>query len=163
MKETRTYVKEWLNTFIYVFGFMQIAFILRQFLPHSGGNVGLHWYEISDSFVAALVFSVSHFVIHSDLLDHCIPVNKRIIYCGIPCALVGLRLAYNLGLQDFIPRSANTAVASVVWMLSYLVSLTIYMGIFFVIEIKLKKQGRCYNAALEKYKKESNTGPVEIT
>ena len=157
MKEKRTYAKEWLNTFVYVFGFMQIAFILRQFLPHSGGNVGLHWYEIIDSLIAALVFSVSHFVIHSDLFDLRIPVNKRIIYCGIPCALVGSRLAYNLGLQDFIPRSANTAVASVVWVLSYLVSLGIYMGIFFIIEIKLKKQSKRYNAALERYKNTPNS------
>ena len=161
MKETRTYVKEWLNTFIYIFGFMQIAFILRQFLPHSGGNVGLHWYEISDSFFAALVFSASHFAIHSDLLDSRISVKQRIICCGIPCALAGLRLSYNLGLQDFIPRSTNTVVASVVWMLSYLVSLAIYMGIFFAIELRLKKQSKRYNAALEKYKKESNSNLVE--
>lgn len=155
MKKNCKYAKEWLNTFVYVFGLMQILFTLKQFLPHFGGSGGITWYDIFASFISALVFSVSHFVINSDLLDSRISVKKRVIYCGTPCALTGLLLSYHLGLQHFIPHIANTAVASVVWTLSYFVSIAIYVGVFFVIERKHKKQSESYNAALEKYKRES--------
>ena len=152
MKKNRKYVKEWMNTFVYTWGLMQIVFTLKQFLPHSGIYEGLNWYEIFASFISALVFSVSYFVINSDCFDDRITVRKRIIYCSIPCTLTGLLLTYNLGLQNFIPRIPNVAVASVVWMLSYLVSIGIYVGIFFVISIKHKKQSKKYNAALDRYK-----------
>lgn len=45
MNENRKYVKEWLNTFVYVFGLMQILFTIKQFLPHFGGNGGITWYD----------------------------------------------------------------------------------------------------------------------
>ena len=134
---------------------MQIVFTLKQFLPHFGIYGGINWYEIFASFISALVFSVSYFVINSDCLDNRISVRKRIIYCSIPCTLTGLLLSYNFGLQNFTPRIPNVAVASAVWTLSYLVSICIYVGIFFVISIKHKKQSESYNAALEKYKNES--------
>ena len=51
MKENRKYVKEWLNTFVYVFGLMQIVFTLKQFLPHFGGYGGINWYDIFASFI----------------------------------------------------------------------------------------------------------------
>jgi len=155
MKKNRKYAKEWLNAFVYIFGLMQIVFTLKQFLPHFGIYGGINWYEIFASFISALVFSVSYFVINSDCLDNRISVRKRIIYCSIPCTLTGLLLSYNFGLQNFIPRIPNVAVASAVWTLSYLVSICIYVGIFFVISIKHKKQSESYNAALEKYKNES--------
>lgn len=155
MKKNRKYAKEWLNAFVYFFGLMQIVFTLKQFLPHFGIYGGINWYEIFASFISALVFSVSYFVINSDCLDNRISVRKRIIYCSIPCTLTGLLLSYNFGLQNFIPRIPNVAVASAVWTLSYLVSICIYVGIFFVISIKHKKQSESYNAALEKYKNES--------
>jgi len=154
MKENRKYVKEWLNTFVYVFGLLQILFTIKQFLPHFGGTGGITWYDIFASSISALVFSVSHFVINSDWLDNRISVKKRVIYCGIPCALTGLLLSYNLGLQHFMPHVANKAVASAVWVLSYLVSIGVYVGIFFAIERRYKKQSKSYNEALEKFKKE---------
>lgn len=152
MKKIRKHVKEWLNTFVYIFGLMQIVFTLKQFLPHFGIYEGINWYEIFASFISALVFSVSYFVINSDCLDNRISVRKRIIYCSVPCTLTGLLLSYNFGLQNFIPRIPNVAIASVVWVLSYLVSIGIYVGIFFVISMKHKKQSEKYNAALDKYK-----------
>ena len=66
MKENRKYVKEWLNTFVYVFGLLQILFTIKQFLPHFGGTGGITWYDIFASFISALVFSLSHFIINSD-------------------------------------------------------------------------------------------------
>lgn len=152
MKNKRKYVKEWLNTFVYVFGLMQIVFVLKQFLPHMGLYEGINWYEIFASFISALVFSASYFTINSDCLDDRISVRKRIILCSIPCTLSGLLLSYNFGLQSFIPRIPNVAVASVVWVLSYLVSIGIYVGIFFIISMKHKKQRVQYNAALDRYK-----------
>lgn len=154
MNKNRKYAKELLNTFVYVFGLMQIIFTAKQFLPHFGGTGGITWYDIFASIVSSLVFSTSHFVINSDWIDERIPVKKRIIYCGIPCALTGLLLSYNLGLQHFIPHISNVAVASVVWTLSYFVSIGIYVGIFFVISIKHKMQSKKYNAALDRYKKQ---------
>ena len=155
MKENRKYVKEWLNTFVYVFGLMQIVFTLKQFLPHFGGYGGINWYDIFASFISALVFSASHFVINSDWLDSRFSVKKRVICCGIPCALAGLLLSYELGLQHFMPHIPNKDVASVVWVLFYLVSIGIYVGIFFLVERKYKKQSKSYNDALERYKKEA--------
>jgi len=155
MKVNRKYVKEWLNTFVYVFGLLQILFTIKQFLPHFGGTGGITWYDIFASFISALVFSLSHFIINSDWLDSRISVKKRVIYCGIPCALVGLLLSYNFGLQTYIPRIPNIVVASVVWIIAYLVSIGIYVGVFFVIIIKQKKQSEKYNAALDRYKKKS--------
>jgi len=152
MKKNCKYVKEWLNTFVYIWGLMQIVFTLKQFLPHFGIYGGINWYEISASFISALVFSVSYFVINSDCLDNRISVKKRIIYCSVPCTLTGLLLSYNLGLQSFIPHISNVAVASVVWTLSYLVSIGIYVGIFFVISVKHKRQIKKYNTALDRYK-----------
>ena len=154
MKKNRMYVKEWLNTFVYVFGLLQILFTIKLFLPHFGGTGGINWYNIFASFISAFVFSVSHFVISSDWLDNRISVRKRIIYCGIPCTLTGLLLSYNLGLQHFVPHIANKAVASAVWVLSYLVSIGVYVGVFFAVERNYKKQSKSYNEALEKYKKE---------
>lgn len=154
MKKNRKYVKELLNTFVYVFGLLQILFTIKQFLPHFGGTGGITWYDIFASFISALVFSASHFIINSDWLDSRISVKKRVIYCGAPCALAGLLLSYNFGLQTYIPHIPNVAVASVVWMLSYLLSIGIYVGIFFIISIKHKKQSVQYNAALARYKKQ---------
>ena len=130
MKENRKYVKEWLNTFVYIFGLLQVLFTIKQFLPHFGGTGGISWYDIFASFISALVFGTSYFVINSDCLDNCISMKKRIICCCVPCTLTGLLLSYNLGLQSFIPRFPNVAVASAVWTLSYLVSIGIYVGIF---------------------------------
>lgn len=155
MKKNHKYVKEWLNAFVFIFGLMQIVFTLKQFLPHFGLYEGINWYEIFASFISALVFSVSYFVINSDCLDNRISVRKRIIYCSIPCTLTGLLLSYNFGLQSFIPRIPNVAVASVVWVLSYLLSIGIYVGIFFIISMKNKKQSESYNEALAKYKRET--------
>ena len=118
MKKNRKYAKEWLNAFVYFFGLMQIVFTLKRFLPRFGIYGGINWYEIFASFISALVFSVSYFVINSDCLDNRISVRKRIIYCSIPCTLTGLLLSYNFGLQNFIPRIPNVAVASAVWCLS---------------------------------------------
>ena len=53
-----------------------------------------------------------------------------------------------------MPHIANKAVASAVWVLSYLVSIGVYVGVFFVVERNYKKQSKSYNEALEKYKKE---------
>ena len=155
MKKNRRYVKEWLNAFVYIFGLMQIVFTVKQFLPHFGIYEGINWYEIFASFISALVFSVSYFVINSDWLDNRISVRKRIIFCSVPCALTGLLLAYNFGLQNFIPRIPNVAIASAVWVLSYLLSIGIYVGIFFIISMKNKKQSESYNEALAKYKRET--------
>ena len=154
MKKNREYVKEWFHTFIYILGLIQILFTIKQFLPMFGGGGGIDWYDITTSLVSALVFSVSHFVIKSDWLDNRISVKKRIIYCGIPCTLIGLLLSSRLGLQFFIPHIGNVAVASAVWVFSYLVSIGIYVGIFFAIERKYKNQSEKYNAALDRYKKQ---------
>lgn len=152
MKKNHKYIKEWLNTFVYIFGLLQVLFTIKQFLPHFGGTGGISWYDIFASFISALVFGTSYFVINSDCLDNRISMKKRIICCCVPCTLTGLLLSYNLGLQSFIPRFPNVAVASAVWTLSYLVSIGIYVGIFFAISIKHKKQSEKYNAALDKYK-----------
>lgn len=154
MKKNSKYAKEWLNTFVYIFGLMQIVFTLRQFLPMFGGSGGIIRQDIVVSLVSALVFSVSHFVINSDWLDNRISVKKRIIYCGIPCTLIGLLLSSRLGLQFFIPHIGNVAAASAVWVLSYLVSIGVYVGIFFAVEKKHQKQSESYNAALDRYKKQ---------
>ena len=160
MKKNRKYVKEWLNTFVYIFGLVQIVFILTQFLPQQGIYArriftGINWQEIVASLISALVFSVSYFVINSDCLDDRVSLRKRIIYCSIPCSLTGLLLSYFFGLQNFIPHIPNKAVASIIWILTHLVSIGIYVGIFFIISTKHKKQSKRYNEALEKYKQES--------
>ncbi len=160
MKKTSKYLKEWLHTVIYVFGLMQIFFFVREFIPPYGrlpltGTSRIWWKDVFFSLICALVFSTSHFIINSDWLDERVSVKKRMIYCGVPCTILGCILPMHFGLQDIIPRSENVVIARVVWILSYLVSIGIYVAIFILIEKKYQKQSESYNAALEKYKKEN--------
>lgn len=153
MKKDISNANSIITSFVFIFGIMQIIFVLRNLLPMFNGYGGLGWREIVISLVSAVVFGISHFVITAEGLDGKASVKRRVILCGIPCTLIGCVLAGEFGIQKLLPHIANINLASAMWVISYLVSIGIYVAVFFLIELRYRMQGQKYNAALDKYKK----------
>ena len=153
---------EIIQTFLAIFGLLQILFFIKgQFTPFGFFPADIWWQDTVAALIVATIFIISHLVIASGWLDGRISLKVRIILCGIPCALGGALITYCFGLQyylDFIlPDRMEASAKNVAWYLSFLVSVFVYMGIFLVREWNYVKQTESYNAAVDKYKKESTT------
>lgn len=151
------YFKQFLQSFVFIFGVMQVVFVVGNLLPRYSGRDGITWDQVILSLISSFIFSVSHFIITSDWLDERATVKKRIIICGIPCTIICCLLAFKLGLQRLMPHTSDIFTASALWIASYAISVGAYIGIFILIELNQKKQEQRYSEALSKYKKESNS------
>lgn len=142
-----------LHSFVLVFGALQLLFMLADLLYYGAANI--LWTQTAAALIAALVFSLTHCIVTADRLDGHFAVRTRVLWCGLPCAIAGGILAKELGFQQLLPHVENTAAASVLWLCSFLLSAAVYAAVFLLMERHCRSQKAKYDAALERYKKQS--------
>lgn len=113
------------------------------------------WTQTAAALIAAFVFGLTHCIITADWLDGRFTVKQRVLWCGLPCTIAGGILAKELGFQQLVPHIENTVAASILWLCSFLLSAAVYAIIFLFVERRCRNQKVKYDAALERYKRQS--------
>lgn len=153
MNKSWGYLKQAAYSVLCGFGLMQFVFLMINLISSRREIV---WVQTVSSLIVAVIFGLSHFLIVSDWLDGRMTVKRRAVCCAGPCTVAGAVLAKELGLQGLIPYIDNVNAASLLWIISYALSVLVYAGVFFVLEINCRRQSKKYNTALNWYKKKQD-------
>lgn len=157
MKTVLNYFKQIITSAIIFFGIMVILFFLWHNIPSFSFYNGVYPDDLLFSICASAVFSLIHFVITSDCLDGKVSMKLRVIICGIPTVIICCILTREFGLQTLVHYMGiqDKKAAGMLFDSFYVITVAAYVLIYFFIELRLKKKGKAYDAALKEYKEKN--------
>ena len=151
------FLKEWVRTFFFIFGILQLLLAVSTYL----WNSFIVLYDVVLMLFVSAILTTCYFVITSDPVASRRSLILRLVGCSIPFAVVAYILSFTFGFHDkllgilvdtFYEPLIPTKTRIMIEHISSFVSIIIYFGILLLIALRQHKQSKLYNAALDAYK-----------
>lgn len=163
MSTYRSIIWRFFAAFFFIFGLLQTLFFARALFPQFPAN-GLNMSQTLLCMVSAIILAALYTMIFIDGQESQYAIKSRLFISSIPCVLICSVLSVNYGLPSLILDLLGTAdrgAGIAIWLIAVILSITILMFAFYLLEQHYRRVGKKYDCALSEYKTRVDGMPVE--
>lgn len=150
------------TAFFFIFGLLQTLFFARAIFPQFHAS-GLNVPQTLLCMVSAMILSALYSVIYVDGKESQYAIKARLLICSIPCVLICSVLSVNYGLPTLVLDLLGIADCSAgiaIWLIAVILSVTILVFAFYLLEQHYRRVGEKYDSALSEYKTRADEMPA---